>query len=1375
MATTGDDPLRQFCRALGTLRETAGVSYRALEDHPQAPRGRAAINAILTGNITRPPDRSVVKWLIEAIHDLADEPSALPPQDDLLEQYDQLVAPLTPVMADIVIRVDSRRTTIQTRGSAPVAQPHDGIGTRLPILLEELERRRRRTERIEDRPFVPPASGDKGPVGAWSGRVGPEIGRRFLGGAVGRSLQVALASDRRIRIALSVTDPDLAALPWESAVVPGTTGPWCRHDNVQFYRLAGTDETEAEEPAIPGPLRILAMIARPPLRSGLSGLHEQGLAAVDESVNAARRERLAIIDEPVWSDPASLRAQLSASRYHVLYLTCPADRDGLLFETVDGQQQSVAPGRLADDILGAAPPVPFVILRTFATEPGKQVWPMVHELVRRLCAANTCGVLVIPASMTHHEAVRFTSAMFTFAAYYPARTIIDVVSRARRRERDDPYGEPRLFLTHSGVDRVVVGLDERSPDRPTSTPLSGLPTRRASDFVGRRRELQTILAAVQGPGSGVVITGIGGIGKSTLAVQAVRILGPAKAGVVVVAQGATSVEEILAALAARLRSWDMAGRAPTTVTERLLTHLGNTRLVWTERLRLLAEHVLPTTPVTLLLDGFEENLAAGVPGGELNAFLGEWVRLSESARLLITSRYEVLVPEDARPWVTTLSLGPLTLAEARRLAWRLPALDALDDDELRSAIATVGGHPRTLEYFDALLRGGRPRFLDIQARLRRVLTEDLRLRDPERWLARGFSDPGHTLTESIAVTAGEVLLSSLVDQLGDGSAARELLLRAAVFRQPIDDEGLLGLIGTDAVRARATLTNLGLLAEVPVEDGQPEGRRWLVHRWTAGTLARHTDPGVLRDAHDRAAAYWLSRVDRDGPPTSPEATTRLAVAQLEAAHHLLAAGREREAAWAIDLACGQLDVRGGFSWILQVCREAAGRLRAHGDAEAVVLSREGVSAARLALYEEATGCLTDALAVRLGQNLTEGLSANLANLATMHQLFGDYPAALDRYRQALQAYGPGDDDTAMATVNYNLGNLARRRGDLDIARRFYTRGLLANEPSDDETTTRLRDDTLADLAALAAPPPINPDAPAEGLPAWDLGRVERATRGPGRPARNLILRHRGEYPAAEQRTVASPYDTPIRAVSIGSGHCNLGVVAQTAGDYDVAAEHYARAHSIFTSLHDQGRLPIVVHNEATLAQLSGDVATAHARYHQALTLFTELNDVAGFSTGYHNIGALVHSEGDYGLARDFYRLADEAYEKLRDPIGRAGIAANLGVLHAARGDRAAANESCLRAWRVFAHAADVLSCAAVASTLGLLRLDAGTAVDGVPWSLRALLTRSRHGLGEAAVDADALARQRAAIGRRGFTRLLGLHLPERAAGELDDLIAEWNV
>ena len=45
--------------------------------------------------------------------------------------------------------------------------------------------------------------------------------------------------------------------------------------------------------------------------------------------------------------------------------------------------------------------------------------------------------------------------------------------------------------------------------------------------------------------------------------------------------------------------------------------------------------------------------------------------------------------------------------------WRLPGLDALPAAGRDRAYRNVGGHPRTLEYLDALLRGGQARFDDV--------------------------------------------------------------------------------------------------------------------------------------------------------------------------------------------------------------------------------------------------------------------------------------------------------------------------------------------------------------------------------------------------------------------------------------------------------------------------------------------------------------------------------------------------------------------------------------------------------------------------------------------------------------------------------------
>ena len=52
-----------------------------------------------------------------------------------------------------------------------------------------------------------------------------------------------------------------------------------------------------------------------------------------------------------------------------------------------------------------------------------------------------------------------------------------------------------------------------------------------------------------------------------------------------------------------------------------------------------------------------------------------------------------------------------------KLAWSLPALDKLDQGQLERVWRLVGGHPRSLEYLDALLAGGPARYPDVTARL----------------------------------------------------------------------------------------------------------------------------------------------------------------------------------------------------------------------------------------------------------------------------------------------------------------------------------------------------------------------------------------------------------------------------------------------------------------------------------------------------------------------------------------------------------------------------------------------------------------------------------------------------------------------------------
>ena len=155
--------------------------------------------------------------------------------------------------------------------------------------------------------------------------------------------------------------------------------------------------------------------------------------------------------------------------------------------------------------------------------------------------------------------------------------------------------------------------------------------------------------------------------------------------------------------------------------------VARTDLGWADRLAVLREHVLDHVPVLVVLDNFEDNLRpegdAGYAVGDevLGGLLAAWVADPGRSRLLITSRYPFTLPGGAETALSFRQLGALSRAETMKLAWSLPALDQLDEAQLDQVWRLAGGHPRSLEYLDALLSGGTARYPDVTARLQHAI------------------------------------------------------------------------------------------------------------------------------------------------------------------------------------------------------------------------------------------------------------------------------------------------------------------------------------------------------------------------------------------------------------------------------------------------------------------------------------------------------------------------------------------------------------------------------------------------------------------------------------------------------------------------------
>jgi hypothetical protein len=278
-----------------------------------------------------------------------------------------------------------------------------------------------------------------------------------------------------------------------------------------------------------------------------------------------------------------------------------------------------------------------------------------------------------------------------------------------------------------------------------------VPQLRIDDLIGRRVELRETLRSLRDAGrrhAGIVLTGIGGAGKSAVAGRVMCRL--AEDGWLVAAhRGRFDLAEIAIALGSALLQ---SGREPS---RRRGEFLAQPNIDDRMRLELLGQ-VLTEERILLVLDDFEANLATG-GGAFLDGDLAVWLRLlaerARNGRLLITSRHSVPGTE---AYLRRIPIGPLSPAQTRKLLMRLPGLAAADANAIAIVLRVIGGHPRALEFLDALLRGGEARFPAVAEKLRGIA----KARNIDLAASSGVID--HAMRTALVIAAGDVLLEELL-------------------------------------------------------------------------------------------------------------------------------------------------------------------------------------------------------------------------------------------------------------------------------------------------------------------------------------------------------------------------------------------------------------------------------------------------------------------------------------------------------------------------------------------------------------------------------------------------------------------------------------
>ncbi|HEX6904040.1 MAG TPA: tetratricopeptide repeat protein [Thermoanaerobaculia bacterium] len=935
--------------------------------------------------------------------------------------------------------------------------------------------------------------------------AGAELARQAFPGAMGEALEkileLAAHGGRLVTLEIRSGEGDALALPWELLSFPRHPFP-VRQGLLEIVRRIpspGADLEPARDPAPeipPDHLSVLGFTAAPledqapTVRLGAGGgiqedsdlfwerEQERLLFALDSLVRE-RRGRLILPDT---GDVEELHNQLiRKDRPRVLHLSCHGGtekgRPVVFLEDKEGHRQAVS----SEDLLGwihATPKTNKIELLVLAACDTATPAGLTETLVR----GGVQRVVGMQSAISDHGATVFAEAFYSALGRGADLPTAFRAGRIGLARGGGPYEWAIPVLTVSR-DPGPLTTPEGTAD-PLPTPfevaredfkIAGV-TYLEKGYVGRRETERRLRRAFERGDRAIVIHGLGGIGKSTLAARFLERRKEEGARLLIV----------------------NAGRdlAPAALLEEIARKLGVERSAAAsaeEQFRADLQNALrEVTPTILLLDNFEDqqDQDGNLRNPDLGNALADLAVLGGTGfRLFFTSRLPVEL-HDAPFEVYNLDLGELSRSGCRKLRFLDPeGLGSLQEDAWRQVLDHLGGHPKALELLGGYLRGKPDRARTLLKNFGPVI------QTVDRKLAAKHQDRGRSLLietvlsqvpperlptfdrlclleEPLPAEELEILLSAdgISDPVSDiawlrdhGLLARKVSQSAivggdAVHRllssRPEQQNALANREGEEATRAwhlrvaehfekrEGPLSDFGIAARHRDRAEDRAGALEDYNQWAIGLRERHAYTACIQTAREGLVTY--------PPRVIEEERIKAAALWLRSNDGLRPLGAIAEADHCLEQA---LTLLTGSSSPRAIFQLASTRLRKGGALIGAGRVKEAEAELQLAAEEFASGGHSRDRAIALG------------DIARLRAQSGDVAGALKLHEEMTEIFEQLGDVRSRAVTLGDIARLRAQSGDVAGALKLHEEELRTYEQLGD---VRSRAVTLGDIARLRA-------------------------------------------------------------------------------------------------------------------------------------------------------------------------------------------------------------------------------------------------------------------------------------------------------------------
>lgn len=1007
----------------------------------------------------------------------------------------------------------------------------------------------------------------------------------------------------------------LEVLPWETM-----------HDGVEFI-AAGTKTTLTRLPLGIAPPRELPPIPRP---LKLFGFFASPLDSKDhERLNTEREQEILLeaINDPAaegrisadFEDEAkleilerSLRAELAGSGgYHILHFTghgiSPRDGGGLLLEDAHGKK---LPASIADVMRAIQSGQDGNAKLRLAVISGCQTARTLHtqgfnDLARELLRQRVPAVIAMQFSISDEGGLKFAEVLYREIA--KGVELERAVHAARRVLLEDQ----RFFINNDALATVLLAADgaclqtteaQSQPPQaePGATYLGDRLDPLAHGFYGRRREYRQIRDALLHQDQraviihGVIIHGIGGIGKTALLTYAINRLRPRFKDVM-------SFDCRRAALAPETILLELHRYFATQGMPQLQSLIGHN--VPPERLaEEIAQVLMQLTewPLLIVFDNFESQL------DERRAFLNEDLRVflttllratAAGSRFLFTTRVLFDLDGERLGNLQQLPLGDLSRPEALMLMQKLPNLAQAAHRDKLAVLEKFSGHPYALVTLD---RHCSHQPLDqalqdidsLQSELREFLAIELNY--------RRLSEDARELLNRLAAFRNQVPFAAANWVMGKKTSYAveylESLDRSGWPDEMIamsDDQHITLLERMLPERRQASdltlpiteLIELGLL--MTNEDTKQAGS-FSIHNLVRSFCIELQASEYWRNRLRDAAAFFINQTKL----MKPEDKSQVAIWQEMEAVELLMEAEDFEAATDLLQNVQPLMDRWGLN--LHVERLYVRALsKADRRVTAAILHNHAIILEARGEYETALEKLKQSLKISEELGEYRGTANSHHAIAGLHFLRGDYELALEQFERLRNTMERYRDRRGMADAQLGIGMIYRERGEHEEALSQFEQVLQISKE-------------LGNLDGVAS------------------SRLEIG----------MIHRERREYEAA-----LSQYEQALRVMEelgdrrgMAQSMARIGMVYQDREEHEKALSRYEQALRIMEELGDRKGVAGLLNNIGGIYQHRGEYEVALSQFERSLKINSQVRDEAGMARGFCNVGKMNTELGNYEQA-----------------------------------------------------------------------------------------------------------------------------------------------